>query len=40
MGSPKKTGTHPEDKIENIARALFEIADALESIERKIERKN
>jgi hypothetical protein len=36
----QKTGAHPEDKIENIARALFEIADALESIERKIDRKN
>jgi hypothetical protein len=36
----QKTGAHPEDKIDNIARALFEIADALEAIERKIDRKN
>jgi hypothetical protein len=35
----QKTGAHPDDKIENIARALFEIADALESIERKIDGK-
>jgi hypothetical protein len=36
----QKSGAHPEDRMENIARALFEIADALESIERKIDRKN
>lgn len=35
----QKTGAHTEDKIESIARALFEIADALESIERKIDGK-
>ena len=36
----QKTGAHPEDKIENIARALFEIAAALQSLEKKIDRKN
>jgi hypothetical protein len=36
----QKTGAHPEDKIENIAKALFEIADALETLERKIDGKN
>ena len=36
----QKTGVHPEDRIENIARALFEIAGALESLERKIDEKH
>lgn len=35
----QKSG-HENDKLDNIAKALFEIADALESLERKIDRKN
>jgi len=34
----QKSG-HPDDKLDNIAKALFELADALEQIETKIERK-
>jgi hypothetical protein len=36
----QKSGAHPEDRIENIARALFEIADALESLERKFDERH
>jgi hypothetical protein len=35
----QKSG-HENDKLDNIAKALFEIAGALESLERKMERKN
>jgi hypothetical protein len=35
----QKAGAHPEDRIENIARALFEIAAAIELLEQKIDRK-
>lgn len=36
----QKYGAHPDDRIDNIAKALFEIADALETIQQKIDRKN
>jgi hypothetical protein len=34
----QKSG-HELDKLDNIAKALYELADALEVIEKKIERK-
>ena len=34
----QKSG-HPDDKLDYIAKAIFELADALEQIERKVERK-
>jgi hypothetical protein len=30
---------HPDDRVQYIAKALFELADALEQIERKLDRK-
>jgi hypothetical protein len=30
---------HPDDRLQNIAKAIFELADALEQIERKVDRK-
>ena len=34
----QKSG-HEFDKLDNIAKAIFELADALDLIEKKIERK-
>jgi hypothetical protein len=36
----QKASVHPEDRIENIARALFEIAAAIELLDRKIDEKH
>jgi len=35
----QKSG-HPNDKLDYIAKAIFELADALEDMERKIGQKN